>query len=267
MKDTTAKVKKEKKQIPKKEKAFKIIWVIFTVIFVLMLLVRFLIPAMLKSQNPVVMKATANILVSMADESVEYKNMNGETHKYYIRVDNSKFKKAKKDKKNANTASIDNDSGITSGLIIEREEADGSRTAFNDPNFKMLDDETYGNEKIAVLIAFANTITTKFGLDLYKEYYSGKPQEEVLQLTDISRVTTNIFIFYTLFYIVLCILTYYQIWSRKYDEKLAQEQELKELNEEYQRGLTKEEASKPHKAKKLTKKQRRELNKQNKTVD
>ena len=40
-------------------------------------------------------------------------------------------------------------------------------------------------------------------------------------------------------------------------------QEIKALNEEYQKGLTKEEASVPHKAKKLTKKQRREMNKQN----
>ena len=252
--------KKVKKEIPKKEKVFKIVWLIFTVIFAVMLLLRFGIPAILGSENPKVMKAAAHVLVSLADESVEYTNSKGEKHTYYVRVDDSKFKKEKKGEKGEQI-------NVTSGLILEREEKDGSRTAFDDPNVNMLEDETYGNEKIAVLIAFANTITNRFGFDIYDEYYSGKPQEEVLQISDISRTITNIFIFYTLFYIVLSILTYYQIWSRKYDERLAREEEVKKLNEEYQKGLSKEEASVSHKAKKLTKKQRRELNKQNKTVD
>ena len=252
--EKTKKVKKETKVIPRKEKIFKIFWVIFTVIFALMMFVRFGLPMIAGSNNPTVMKAVAHILVSLADESVEYTNSKGETHKYYVRVDDSKFKKSK---------DADAESGITSGLIFEREEADGSRTAFTDANFDMQEDEKFGNERIAVLIAFANTITTKVGFDIYKEYYSGKPQEEVLQINDILRIATNILVFYTLFYIVFCILTYYQIWSRKYDEKLAREEEIKKLNEEYQKGLSKEEASVPHKAKKLTKKQRRELNKQN----
>ena len=254
------KTKKPKKEIPKKEKIFKIFWIIFTVIFALMLFVRFGAPKILGSDNPAVMKTVAHVLVSLADDSVEYTNSKGEKHTYYVRVDDSKFKKEKKGEKGEKI-------NVTSGLILEREEKDGSRTAFDDPNFNMLEDETYGNEKLAVLIAFANTITNRFGFDIYDEYYSGKPQDEVLQISDISRIATNIFIFYTLFYIVFCILTYYQIWSRKYDEKLEREKEVQKLNEEYQKGLSIEQASKSNKPKKLTKKQRRELNKENKTVE
>ncbi len=243
------KPKREKKNISKKERIFKILWVIFLVILLVMAGIKALPSAIIKG-NPTVMKAVSSIVVKLADDSVEYKNSKGETHKYFLKLDKSYF-----DKKAENKSSTP--------FLLEREEADGTRSVVSSKSDEILPDETFGNERIAVIIQFANTVTTKFGFDIYEEYYSGKSNDEVYHIGKGTKTFNNVFIFYIIFFIIFSILTYYQIWSRKYDEKLEREKEVQKLNEEYQKGLTREQASVSNKPKKLTKKQRRELNKKN----
>ncbi len=245
MKEKAAKVKKE---IPKKEKVAKILWIVFTVILALMIFFRFIAPSMLASGNRVAVKTVANIAFSIMDESIEYTNDKGETHKYYISLDNDYFKKGSKS---------------TTPILIEREEADGSRTKFSDESFKPEKDKDFGDERFAVIARFANNLSGKFGFDVYdlENMNSNEEKESPLKLDLIKRVTTDIFIFYLLFYIGFSIYAYYQIWSRRYDEKLALEEEARAINEEYQKGVSREQAELSRKPKKLTKKQKRELNK------
>ncbi len=245
MKEKALKVKKE---IPKKEKVAKILWIVFTVILALMIFFRFIAPSMLVSGNRTAVRAVANIAFSIMDESIEYTNEKGETHKYYISLDNDYFKKGSKS---------------TTPIMIEREENDGSRTKFNDENFKPEADKDFGDERFAVIARFANNLSEKFGFEVYdlENMNSNEEKESPIKIDLIKRVTMDIFIFYLLFYIGFSIYAYYQIWSRKYDEKLALEQEAKELNEEYQKGVSKEQAELNRRPKKLTKKQKREMNK------
>ena len=241
---------KVKKEIPKKEKVAKILWIIFTVILALMIFFRFIGPSLVTSGNKTAVKVVANIAFKFVDESVEYTNVKGESHKYYLTLDNSYFKKNSK---------------TETPIIIEREEKDGSRTKFSDENFTPEKDEDFGDERFAVIARFANSLSEKFGFELYDLDNMNSDTEEDSPLTKklelLKRITFDVFVFYTLFYIIFSIYAYYQIWSRKYDEKLELENQVKALNEEYQKGVSKEQAEINRRPKKLTKKQKREMNK------
>lgn len=246
------KKKKEKKQIPKKEKIFKGFWIFFAVLLVLLYGLRIGVPLALGSSNPKVLKGVVTVAVKLMDDTIEYKTDDGETHKYYLTVDYSYF-----DLK-------DGQPPIPTPLIIEREEKDGKRVELSSEDV-IADDKVFGDEKTAVLMNFINTATKKFGFDLVKEYYSGDDSKDKFTLQKGQRVVTDVTIFYTIFFIIFSILTYYQIWSRHYDEKLEQEKFVQELNKEYQKGVSKEQASVKQTPKKLTKKQKRELNKNNRS--
>ena len=236
---------KVKKQIPKKEKTCKVLWIIFTVILIIMIFFRYIYMPLLTSGNKAITKATLNVALALVDDSVEYTNDKGETHKYFISIDNSYFKKKSK-----------TESGTP--IIIKRQEKDGSMTKLKNVDLIGGKKEDV-NEMLGVLGKFVNSGSEKLGFTVVKK--NEKLSPDIPWLDTFSRVSRDIFIFYCIFFVIFSVFTYYQIWSRHYDEKQEALKEASELDIRYQKGISREEANVKRKPKKMTKKQMREIRK------
>ena len=243
--------KKAKKKRPKKERVMTALWIVFAIILVILYVIKFAVPNFLASDDPKQLKKMVVFADKLMEDTVEYTNKDGETHKYYLIIDYSYFDKDEKDTV-----------GQTP-ITFEREEKDGIRVDLQGKGVKLYEDDRFGDELTAVQIAFINTATQKIGINIADKLYPKDGKKSNFNFATFQRVFNDILIFYTIFFVIYSIFAYYQIWSRHYDEKLEREEQLKELNQEYQKGVSREQASQRQASKKLTKKQRREMNKNN----
>ena len=244
---------KVKKKRPKKERVMTALWIVFAIILVILYVIKFAMPNLLVNDDPKNLKHYLTLADKLMADEIEYTNKNGETHKYYLVIDHDYFNKDKDETKG------------TSPLRYEREEKDGTRTDLQGKDVELCEDDRFGDELTAVQMMFFNTATKRIGIDIAEKIYPSDGSKSTFNLATFQRIFDDILIFYTIFFVIYSIFAYYQIWSRHYDEKLEREELIKELNREYQQGMSKEQANQRTAPKKLTKKQKREMNKNNRS--